>query len=150
MIDNNIGQRPISQPTSLQTRAAVYIARGLAALNDSAGVIYRNECERYEMDTTSMRLEEQTQTLTQPLINFNRLYPNPTSNEVFIEYNLAKGESGILEFYNAIGQHFLGKSYLTGTGKMAISFSAFPEGIYFVRLNVNGQLRNFWKVSINK
>ncbi|MBX7182978.1 MAG: T9SS type A sorting domain-containing protein [Bacteroidia bacterium] len=104
----------------------------------------------YEMDTTSMRLEEQTQTLTQPLINFNRLYPNPTSNEVFIEYNLVKGESGMLEFYNAIGQQFLGESNISGNGKMAISLSIFPKGIYFVSLKVNGQLRNFWKVSFTE
>ena len=80
--------KEIANKCPYQYGHAVYIARGLAALNDTAAVVYRNVCETYNADTLSMRLEEQ-QLQTVNRLNENKLYPNPTSNEVYLDYTLS-------------------------------------------------------------
>lgn len=71
-------------------------------------------------------------------INEVKLYPNPATNSITIEFENNKTNS--IQFYNIAGQLTINKSF-SGSRKQIIDLSNIPQGIYFIRIsNDSGQL----------
>jgi hypothetical protein len=70
-------------------------------------------------------------------LSFN-VYPNPTSDFIFIEADGLTGESEIT-LYNGLGQVILSTIWSSGSEiRKQISFNQLESGVYFVRLMNNG------------
>ncbi len=74
-------------------------------------------------------------------------YPNPTVDNVTIEYALDKAVNNVtLNVFNEAGQEVLVKSYSSQTAgvyKVNVETTEFAAGNYFYQLNANGY--NFTK-----
>lgn len=71
-----------------------------------------------------------------------KVYPNPANDQLNVE-----GEMTSIEVYNAIGQCMLTKA--VNGNNTRIDLSAFSNGIYFLRVNNNGEV-TVRKFSVNK
>lgn len=67
-----------------------------------------------------------------------RLYPNPTSGNLKIDYELNKEVTGELEIYDISGRE-KGK-YILQIGKNSITAPELQNGIYFYEINVGGKM----------
>ena len=69
------------------------------------------------------------------------LYPNPTSNEVVLDLELLKGGDLEVRISDALGRTVQEGSVRVGAGKLQqkIDLGAQAAGIYFLRLEMNGQ-----------
>lgn len=82
------------------------------------------------------------------------IYPNPTSNNLTIEYSLQKNENIELQLINSLGQQ-TDINYTTiafqGDNSIKLDISKLPEGIYFAQLKIKGEViatKRFIKSSI--
>ena len=75
------------------------------------------------------------------LANSLRLYPNPASQFLNVE-----GEMTFVEVYNTVGQCLLSKEV---NGNAHIDLSGYSNGIYFLRVNNNGETEVL-KFSVNR
>ncbi|PCJ81761.1 MAG: hypothetical protein COA49_04460 [Bacteroidetes bacterium] len=66
------------------------------------------------------------------------VYPNPLDGSGFIEYNLRKGEVGILIFRDLTGKEIKRVGGLVYSGKVNIEASEFVQGLSFCTLEVDG------------
>jgi hypothetical protein len=71
-----------------------------------------------------------------------KVYPNPANDYLTVE-----GEMTSLEVYNAIGQRMLAK--MVNGNSTRINLSEFNNGIYFLRVNNNGEVTTR-KFSVNR
>jgi trimeric autotransporter adhesin len=70
------------------------------------------------------------------------IYPNPTSNQITIEFELTETNNTSIEIKNVLGQTvktITNKAFVKGSNKIEIDVSEFTNGIYFIQLqNGNG------------
>jgi len=78
-----------------------------------------------------------------------KLYPNPASTYLFIEYDVIFVKEAKLQIYNSIGAIVYTKSIEDKKDKIKISVSEFKNGLYFCSLQVDRKLLNTKKVLIN-
>ena len=64
------------------------------------------------------------------------IYPNPTSGKVII--SLEKGTSTSITLRNSLGQQLVSKRF--NKNQIEVDLSAYPNGIYFLQLEINGEL----------
>lgn len=64
------------------------------------------------------------------------LYPNPTSNQITIEFELITAKNTSIEIKNILGQTIktISNSFTTGKNKIEIDVSELSGGLYFVQL----------------
>jgi len=76
------------------------------------------------------------------------IYPNPTTGRFLIQLDLKKAGYVSFDILDAIGQQLISKSILFVTGKHFTEFdiSAYPPGIYFVRIS-SGDVNNVLKIT---
>ncbi|AFK04496.1 Peptidase M1 membrane alanine aminopeptidase [Emticicia oligotrophica DSM 17448] len=70
------------------------------------------------------------------------VYPNPTDNQVFIDFNLAKNAEIGIDFFDRVGQKLKSISaeqLSNGKYTRKLSLNEFSSGMYFVRLRINDQ-----------
>ena len=68
------------------------------------------------------------------------VYPNPVKNKIYITFNTAEKEDFYLEILNEPGQSLLAKKMnVMANAIETIDLSAFPAGVYFVKLISNSQ-----------
>jgi hypothetical protein len=79
-----------------------------------------------------------------------KLFPNPTSDVVNLEYKLEEGEIGKLEISNSLGQRLSLEEGIKGNGRKTLSLVNYSEGIYLVCFSVNGKIVEHWKLSVQK
>jgi hypothetical protein len=65
-------------------------------------------------------------------VNNVTIYPNPTSEKLFIEYPNPKNETVEIFIFDEIGKQVLLKT--NNNGKAEVSISKFPVGIYFLKV----------------
>ncbi len=66
------------------------------------------------------------------------IYPNPSSSGSTIDYDLPVLHEGHVRVFNSMG--ILMGSYETGSGTGAMSLPKFPNGFYFIVLEMDGQV----------
>lgn len=69
------------------------------------------------------------------------MYPNPTTEKVFFEYQLNEGENGSIEVFTVTGQLIITLPLKPAYNGLAVHTSTFTEGIYIVRVLVNDEKR---------
>jgi hypothetical protein len=66
-------------------------------------------------------------------------FPNPAGSKVSLSYSLTAGETGSLVVRNVLGSK-VKEEVLAGTdGKIILSVTDLPDGIYFYSLNIDGK-----------
>lgn len=74
-----------------------------------------------------------TQELSDELKNF-KLYPNPTSNRITIEWEQELTNNQTVRVFNAQGQLMYQNTLAKASNRTEVSMKAWPAGIYFVQL----------------
>ncbi len=111
--------------------------------NDTLNGVFTNRILKYMAgtynDTCSINFTGIEQLTIENEIN---LYPNPSSNEITLEFNLTKQEVISFEIRNILGQIVYSNQnqLLQGKQKLEIDVSSFSNGIYFLQMqNGNNQ-----------
>ena len=78
-----------------------------------------------------------------------KLYPNPASNYLFIEYDIIFVKEAKLQIYNSIGAVVYTKSLEEKHDNFKISVSDYKNGLYFCSLQIDGKPLNTRKILIN-
>lgn len=70
----------------------------------------------------------------------SRVYPNPATDELFIEVNASQSSDMSISVYNIMGQKVMDQNVTVSTGinRPSISVSNLTSGIYFVTVKANG------------
>ena len=72
------------------------------------------------------------------LANISNAYPNPATNYFSVDYNFPAGiNTAKLKLYNIVGQEIDAEDFSGLNGKLEISVSELPEGIYFYSIVLN-------------
>ena len=79
-----------------------------------------------------------------------KLYPNPTSDKVMLEYNLNEGETGSIQIYTITGIKVLNYDFTADKNALTFSTAQLKTGIYFYSIVVNNELRASDKLVIIK
>lgn len=119
----------IARQCPLSRGEAVLRARALLSLVQEIPVNYDNETACLPANRSGEQM---------PAANKLRLYPNPASNVLTIDYSA--DEPGDLEFFSAIGQKVLNVQ-LSGRQIRQLDVSALQPGIYWYSLR-NSSLSN--------
>lgn len=84
-------------------------------------------------NSSAARLDDEEPVYSNTLLN---LYPNPTSNNVTVEYIMAEQSNATLMVYDFMGKQVLNTTIETAAGYnlSTIDVSALPNGNYFVQL----------------
>lgn len=78
-----------------------------------------------------------------------KLYPNPASSYLFIEYDIIFVKEAKLQIYNSIGAIVYTKTLKEKQDNIKISVSDYKNGLYFCSLQIDGKLLNTRKILIN-
>jgi len=127
---------------------AVYQARALMAIYDSAGTVYSDSCSsgghhpgKRESDATPISIIQNA--------TFN-LYPNPNNGGFTLQYQLQQGESGVFTMYDMLGKKVAAYPLDSKEEKMNINESSLGNGVYLYGITVNGSIVKEDKVVIIK
>lgn len=77
-----------------------------------------------------------------------RVYPNPASDELNIDYSLGDNEIGFLSITDLLGRELIKEKLYSSQKLLTISTSRIEDGIYFLRLKVNEEIIGFQKLLI--
>jgi Secretion system C-terminal sorting domain len=99
-------------------------------------------------------LEENISQIDTSLINFYdlqtiKLYPNPASNHIIIDYEIIYVKEAKLQIYNSIGSVVFSKELKNNHDKIKISVTDYKNGLYFCSLKIDGKLLNTRKIIVN-
>lgn len=78
-----------------------------------------------------------------------KLYPNPASTYLFIEYDVIYVKEAKIEIYNSIGAIIYNRLLEDKKDNIKIPVSDFKNGLYFCSLQIDGKLINTKKILIN-
>lgn len=78
-----------------------------------------------------------------------KLYPNPTSNYLFIDYDIIYIKEAKLQIYNSIGAVIYSKLLEDKQDNIKIPVSDYKNGLYFCSLQIDGKLINTKKFLVN-
>ena len=73
------------------------------------------------------------------LVSNFKIYPNPVSNKLFVEYRASKERLNVT-LYNALGQTIHTALVYGSEGKYTIDMEAYPKGLYMIRFADKGTL----------
>jgi hypothetical protein len=63
-----------------------------------------------------------------------QLYPNPTTSTLYLKAKLPSPASALLTVQDAMGRELLRQPLPAGSGQHELDVSAWPAGVYFLRL----------------
>ena len=75
------------------------------------------------------------------------IYPNPSNGSFTLNYSLEKGEEGMIEIFDLLGQ-IVYHQQLNQTGFQSVDLDGISSGIYSLRVIINGSLRVAEKLSV--
>lgn len=78
-----------------------------------------------------------------------KLYPNPVSDFLFVDYDIIYVKEAKLIVYNSIGAIVYSKILHEKQDNLKISVSDYKNGLYFCSLQIDGKLLNTKKILIN-
>jgi hypothetical protein len=68
------------------------------------------------------------------------IYPNPASDNMELHYQLAEGETGLLEIFSMVGSKVASYSVSSERSMFNIAAGNFENGLYMYRFSVSGEL----------
>ncbi|MFC2151070.1 T9SS type A sorting domain-containing protein [Bacteroidota bacterium] len=112
------------------------------------GSVFANQDNLFE---SIINDQNPTDTSTNKLYEIQKLklYPNPASNYLFIEYDVIFIKEAKLLIYNSIGAVVYTKVLENKSDNIKISVSDYKNGLYFCSLQIDGKLLNTRKILIN-
>lgn len=126
------------------TEGFTYYARAYAL--NSAGIAYGNCISftaRNTVGTGDKRVND---------FDF-KIFPNPASNEVYLDFDIKKPENIFIELCDLTGRIVLQKQIpevQTGKNRIKINISDFQNGVYIIKLNQDGVFLDSKKVKITR
>lgn len=78
-----------------------------------------------------------------------KLYPNPASTYLFIDYDIIFVKEAKIQIYNSIGAVVYNKIVEDKQDNIKISVADFNNGLYFCSLQIDGKLINTKKLLVN-
>ena len=69
--------------------------------------------------------------------SIGKIYPNPTKDEAYLDYQLKEGQKGVIDIYSITGQLLYEKALIIGNSKLIISTSNLNSGLYFYKVIVD-------------
>lgn len=78
-----------------------------------------------------------------------KLYPNPASDYLKIEYDILFVKEAEIKIYNSIGSVVYSRKLENKQDNIRVEVSNFDNGLYFCSLQIDGKLLNTKKVLIN-
>lgn len=78
-----------------------------------------------------------------------KLYPNPATDYLFIDYDILFVKEAKLKIYNSIGSVVYSKDLEEKKDNLKVYVSNFDNGLYFCSLQIDGKLLNTKKILIN-
>lgn len=78
-----------------------------------------------------------------------KLYPNPVSDFLFVDFDIVYTKGAKLIIYNSIGATIYSKELKDKKDKLKIQVSDFKNGLYFCSLQIDGKLLSTKKILIN-
>jgi hypothetical protein len=100
-------------------------------------------------DSFSNKIQEDSSSLNFYDIQKLKLYPNPVSDYLFIEYDVILVKEAKLQIYNSIGAVVYTKILEERKDNIKISVSEYKNGLYFCSLKIDGKLLKTQKILIN-
>jgi len=80
-----------------------------------------------------------------------RVYPNPTSDQVFILMKDLEGKEGLVEVFNSYGQKVAERKYLGfPNGSIQFDVKDFSNGMHYISITVDGNKRFTKKFVVSK
>ncbi len=130
---------------------AVFEARALLRGIDSVGTPYINSCETPAPELSNLRKanDDANGTIVELLRNGQaNLYPNPTSNELFVEIVLNSTSNNKIELYDLTGK--IVETFNLKTGLNKLSVQQIVTGVYLYRIFIEGEPTSSQKLIIIK
>jgi len=78
-----------------------------------------------------------------------KLYPNPVSDILHVDYDVVFVKEAKLIIYNSIGVAVFSKEFKEKQDQLKIQVSDFKNGLYFCSLQIDGKLLNTKKILVN-
>ena len=78
-----------------------------------------------------------------------KLYPNPASDHIVIDYEIIYVKEAKLQIYNSIGSVVFSKELKDKQDKIKIPVADYKNGLYFCSLQIDGKLLNTRKIIVN-
>ena len=123
--------------------AAVFTARSLYYLVDP-NISYD---DRLLCLQEGVILREQNKSV---ISNYYKVYPNPTSNQVYINYNVEEDDQTIFLLYDGVGKLLLKKNLNPHQNELVIQVTDYENGIYFYEIVTNKNKDVNGKIVITK
>jgi len=99
-----------------------------------------NNADKTQADSSGINIHE---------IQKLKLYPNPASTYLFVEYDVIFVKEAKLQIYNSIGAVVYTKILEEKKDNIKVSVSDYRNGLYFCSLQIDGKLLNTRKILIN-
>jgi hypothetical protein len=123
---------------------AVYVARGI--LSNFEDTEYADACDA---DDARMFHPEALAETGEKGTSF-QFYPNPSTGQVTLKYTLDQGEYGKVEILSVTGVMVSSVPLNGKTQEQALDLSMLDNGIYFVRISVNNEIKKTDRLVIIK
>lgn len=136
--------REIAKLCPLDHGFGVYTARAALLKLDTLPAHYFAECERVPSpeQISEKKLEEKEGD------GQFRVYPNPSDGTFDLNYALTEQETGVVEIYSAMGQLVYTLPLQPGAQSSRMTMEHVANGIYHLRVTVNGESRMTTKLII--
>jgi len=89
-------------------------------------------------DTLGIDTPVSTQDIAQKEIERAKVFPNPTSGNVTVEFENVIGENYQFVLYNAIGHRVFNTQLPKGQIQQQLTFPKLPSGIYYYGIGLDG------------
>lgn len=136
MNDGQVEQlRDIALRCPLDDGFAVHIARAALLSIDTLPKGYMNPCELVSpLETEKWKSEADGNNASSFAV-----YPNPNNGSMTVRYIMDEADNGQLEIFSILGQKVLTHTLNAGSGLLPIEMNNIPNGLYSLRIVVNGK-----------
>lgn len=144
-------------PDSLDTVNLNYLAETIPMMGGEG--VYDARADLFKevhIPELNLRIAGGTPADTRPVIpeeiyaqNF-KLYPNPASNTLNVEYILSSNETGVISIVDILGREVLKKPVNINLNAVEISIAGLSDGLFTAKYLINGKLKTQKKFSVLK
>lgn len=125
----------------------VYQARVLLSEIDTLGTVYYNVCETAEAETRMLLINNDG---SQDENSSLMVYPNPATNQLILNYQLASTDFAVFDIYNLIGEKVMMQKLNPNENEKEFSVVQLNSGVYFYKYSINEQIIKTDKLVIVK
>lgn len=111
---------------------------------DNMNVLFANKNGRVDEEETIQ------ENLLHGLANEGlKIYPNPASTRLTLEYQLSESSSAVFYLYDMLGREWCSLVLAPAVQRVSFGIAQLPRGIYIGKYVVNGTTRSTQKIIIN-